>query len=1208
MAAMALTASSASADNSHPLQFSFGAEGPSSRFSEPSGIAIDEANGNVVVADGGNNDTLDIVGPEGGPPSGVAVAKIGGFAWGAEPSGVAVDNSPASPSQGDLYVTNLGVTNLGPPSFRKYALNPSGEEYEFLEALSATPPPGEPLGIAVDSKGNVFASDWATQSVVEFSPAGAEIGRIDVSSPVGSPSAVALDSKGDLYVQRYGGGAVYKYAANGSGEIEPATVPTLLVEEGATGVGVDRSTDTVYVAMGDHVAQYSSAGALEGEFGYGVLGSTRRVAIDSAGRIYVTEKQAGQGTENGQVVVFGAAGIPSVATGAATGVESATATLDGTVGPDEVALSDCRFEFVTATAFAARGFEDLSSGGTVPCEPAFGSIPADSAQHPVTASVGGLTPGTPYRFRLVAANANGTNRGSASSFKTFGPPAITDEHTISGLFSEATVGARVNPEGLATTYHVEYGTDTSYGLSTPETAIGSDETAHPVSVALSGLAPGTVYHWRLVAVNSVGTTPGPDRTFATFATPGANEACPNQVFRTAASAKLADCRAYEMVSPVDKNNTDIVSLINIDSHPVRLDQSSTDGEKLTYTTSQGFGDAQSAPYVSQYIASRGADGWSNHGISPPQGVNPIEIGHRIDLEFRAFSPDLCSGFFVSSTEPAPAPGAVKGFKNLYQRENCGEEGLKTLSTEAPGPGSDAGEYEPRVEGVTVDGRCTVFVAFESPQPLYESCGGHLHLVSVLPDGGATTGTAGTLSGINSSPRLGTVARSVSADGSRVYWTNSPIGPGTLYLRINADRPQSAIGGGECTEADKACTLPVSETVSSAKNAHFWSASPDGSKALFTIENGSSPFNSNLYEFDLASGTSTLIAGGLPSYPLGVLGASEDASRVVFPSKEVLTGANAQGKSPLAGAANLYLFDSSKTGADRFRFIGTLSSADLDANANLSAVKQEVGLRISRISPDGRHLAFMSNASLTGYDNTDAESGKADSEIYAYDATADNGEGVLRCVSCNPSGQRPTLGREIQLEGHGGLFTSVFLPPAETELYGSRIVSDDGKRVFFDSYEALIPRDTNGKADVYQWEAAGSGDCSEASPAYSPLNGGCVTLISSGESPADSEFVDASPDGRDVFFTTDASLLPQDPGLVDIYDARAGGGYPPPATQAAACEGEACQGPLAPPNDPTPASSAFEGAGNLKQARKKKRHSKKAQHKKKNANNNRRAAR
>jgi hypothetical protein len=374
----------------------------------------------------------------------------------------------------------------------------------------------------------------------------------------------------------------------------------------------------------------------------------------------------------------------------------------------------------------------------------------------------------------------------------------------------------------------------------------------------------------------------------------------------------------------------------------------------------------------------------------------------------------------------------------------------------------------------------------------------------------------------------------------------------------------------------------------------------------------------LHEFNLASKTSTAIAPRV----WGVVGASEDASRISFVSKaQLIPGANAEGKAPIAGKPNLYLFDSTKSGSDRYRFIGNLSNADVP-NPVLSAPSPVSALAVfqsSRVSPDGSQIVFMSTASLTGYDNTDRSSGEADAEIFAYDATAAGGQGRLRCVSCDPSGQRPA-GANLELRGSrsgpSGLWAAAVLPFPESALYSSRVISEDGKRIFFESYGALALNDTNGKVDVYQWEATGTGSCGAQAPAYSPLSDGCLTLISSGESPSDSQFLDASPDGRDVFFTTASSLLPQDPGLIDIYNARAGGGYPPPPGQPAVCEGEACQNPPSPPTDPTPASFTFNGPGNMKpkpqkktghkkKSKKKKAHHKKRQHR---ANDNRRTGR
>ena len=169
---------------------------------------------------------------------------------------------------------------------------------------------------------------------------------------------------------------------------------------------------------------------------------------------------------------------------------------------------------------------------------------------------------------------------------------------------------------------------------------------------------------------------------------------------------------------------------------------------------------------------------------------------------------------------------------------------------------------------------------------------------------------------------------------------------------------------------------------------------------------------------------------------------------------------------------------------------------------------------------------------------------------------------------------------MPLRGNLVSWQAARIPGWESSLYPTRVLSEDGRRVFFESFEALVLGDTNGKADVYEWEEAGAGSCKEKDAAFVEASGGCLYLISAGTSGADSEFVDASADGQDVFIRTAQSLLPQDPGLFDIYDARAAGGFPAPPTPKPECEGEACQSPPAPPQDPTPASSTTRGQGNV----------------------------
>ena len=252
---------------------------------------------------------------------------------------------------------------------------------------------------------------------------------------------------------------------------------------------------------------------------------------------------------------------------------------------------------------------------------------------------------------------------------------------------------------------------------------------------------------------------------------------------------------------------------------------------------------------------------------------------------------------------------------------------------------------------------------------------------------------------------------------------------------------------------------------------------------------------------------------------------------------------------------------------------------------------------ARVSGNGEWLAFMSQQSLPGYDNHDAMSGKPDEEVFLYHAV---GPGELTCASCNPTGARPS-GVEYQ-QIRGGLaggdrvwgkntWIAANIPgwtPNEVEvaLYQSHYLSDSG-RFFFNSSDALVPRDVNGAEDVYEFEPPGVGDCTRESMEYGTASGGCVGLISSGNSAGESGFLDASGDGSDVFFLTSAKLASQDyDKTVDIYDAHACSASSPctpqPVASPPSCDTEAsCR--AAPTQQPAifgaPSSATFNGAGN-----------------------------
>jgi hypothetical protein len=189
---------------------------------------------------------------------------------------------------------------------------------------------------------------------------------------------------------------------------------------------------------------------------------------------------------------------------------------------------------------------------------------------------------------------------------------------------------------------------------------------------------------------------------------------------------------------------------------------------------------------------------------------------------------------------------------------------------------------------------------------------------------------------------------------------------------------------------------------------------------------------------------------------------------------------------------------------------------------------------ARVSTNGRYIAFMSNRSLTGYDNRDANpaaGGARDEEVFEYGRES----GVLVCPSCNPTGARPSgvFDQENSGEGLGllvdrpqtwdkrwlaGSIPGWTTADATTTRHQSRYLSNSG-RLFFDSADALQTLDTNAKEDVYEFEWAGEGTC--GSPA------GCVSLLTSGTSTRESAFLDASASGDSVFFLTAAPLTAQD---------------------------------------------------------------------------------
>ena len=1157
----------------------------------PVGVASDPDNGHVYVADSGNNRINEFT------AWGVFMR-----AWG-----------------WDVVATGPGDDTVAPEDQFEVCVPADGDVCKAGTEGGGRGQLGFPQGLAVDSSGELYVADgesFGHRRVQKFDPSAGVSGEevqfvLMFGGKVNKTKVEEVAPEAQQNVCPVAPGDVCEVATAGSGPGQfGAWLPGSFI---AVDPGAAPSEDTIYVGDQERIQVFEPDGAyvksisIPGEV-------VQSLAVDPAGDLYVSYWNQGK-TES-------ALAKPNVHKLSPLGASLCTIEAEN---PTAIATDPAGNVYVV---------DSHASGKERPTEVRqFGSACVDKHEPFGIGEIGipesgGQAVALTGLATSIACDVEGVAVYVSNSFEKIGfvkaygnhpdpevcpppkvPPTISAQYATSVGTDNAVLRAQINPHFWldATTYYVEYGTApctegtcAQQPLAPGSPLKGADDGQDVTSggVVLSGLQPDTTYHYRFVS-ESEGGGPviGEEVTFKTFPLPLAPKTdCLNQAFRGGASARLPDCRAHEMVSPVDKGNGDIAVLAAATfpiPYPAALEQGSLDGNKLAYSSSTAFGDAVSAPWTSQYIASReeGA-GWSTHAISPPRESKSItSSGLRFDSEYKFFSADLCSGWLLHDTDPPLAADAVPGFQNLYRRDNCGAgaDSYEAITTVEP-PSANPDQYRPEFQGFSADGTHAFFLSSDkltddaasiAPRnQLYELTGGVLRYVCVLPNGESSGQpcSAGTANDLRDG-RNNTVAGAVSEDGSRVFWSLpadsvNGLGPGSLYVRKNPDREPTE--SGECSEAEpeNACTVLI--TGSSA--ARFWTAAADGSTAIYTVgdtEKGTAV----LFEFDVEDGESAPIAEGA----MGIAGASEDASRIYFVSTKALTGEeeNSEGAKAKEGKPNFYLYQAGEEGEESSTtFVATISSANVNpgSKATLAAVSAEPMKRAARVSSDGQHFAFPSNTSLTDYDNTDAiESTKQDAEVYLYDAPTDK----LACVSCNPSGARPK-GRDLEVSGiPQGFWAAAQIPGWQNQLYAPRALSEDGSQLLFESFEALVPRDTNGRQDVYEWERAGSaGECVKAgAELFVASAGGCLSLISSGESPTDSEFVDASPDGRDVFFKTASSLLPQDPGLIDIYDAREGGGLPVPPPPARPCEGEACQSPPAPPEAPTTASSNYEGPGN-----------------------------
>ena len=704
------------------------------------------------------------------------------------------------------------------------------------------------------------------------------------------------------------------------------------------------------------------------------------------------------------------------------------------------------------------------------------------------------------------------------------------------------------------------------------------------------------------------------------AAPSAQAACANEALReTQHSTALPDCRTYELVSPPGKNGGEM--LLNSTRN-----RAAVGGSAIALTSRAGFGDVVGGGIAMEYAAQRsssaapGDNGWATHAITPAQPPTPLAFtASGYEPRYQFLSQDLTAGVF-QSVGPVTEEPLVEEVSNLYSSDEIlkgGERGYRLASacplcaeTETPLPPYSYSATPPGLSypalpffaTATEDARHVVWDsmtrltadstadnAASSPRAsLYLSSDGEVQQVGLVPESGTSCADPHCVAPGGQGAIAGQVAREpfysgknsyaphvIAEDGSRLVFTadqGSCPDPsryaacGGLFLRDVGANPETTVK----------LNVPERTTPGSPETgvAAYWSADAADSRVFFSTEDQLTDEDENatvdLYmwraQADGEGHHLQLISIQDPSQPTpppvtGVVGASEDGSSVYFTARggQLVAGE----PDPPAFAEALYLWhDGAGTPpGGEVRYIGNITTSDWRAD--------HFGAE-ARVSPDGTHLLFAASYGgglLSRYGGNDYDQGSCPlagapvtgcSEFYYYDASAE----TLQCASCRPDGEPPTVPAVSE-----GIENSIV---GDTP-YLNRTLSADGRYVFFSTKDPLVPRDTNGSWDAYEYDTQ-----TEA-----------IDLLSSGTAEAGSYFVDASADGKDAFVATRQPLVGWDiDRAYDIYDVRVDGGFPEPRAEAAPCNGEgSCRDRAsATPGAPSPASSSLVGSGDVVQTR------------------------
>ena len=649
---------------------------------------------------------------------------------------------------------------------------------------------------------------------------------------------------------------------------------------------------------------------------------------------------------------------------------------------------------------------------------------------------------------------------------------------------------------------------------------------------------------------------------------------------------LSGGRVYELVSPLYKGGYSTSKLVAV----------GPTGERAVFGSLGAFdGDLSNSPLSNEYVARRGASGWTSTPLNAPAELLPY--GGTLD-----FSASLES--LLSEGQPGPneAWATAESIELNFFFHNTGLPDV-AANFEVAGmrlKALNGGPVTPDYEGGSPDFSHIVFRENrENAFLLREAVGSDSNLYDL-----ATGDTGGTptlrLVGLNNKGKvlvsgcpvvLGAAGgrdssyNSVADDGEELFFTagvKEPECRDQLFVRIGGVKTLE-VSKLASEQGEHGCVEVPCTGAEKRAPAEFQGANEAGSRVFFTtgepLVGGDADISTNLYMANIgcpAGGecepakkvvtslveVSKAVVAGEAAEVKGVVAVAPDGSHVYFVARGMLSNdANAEGELPLKGADNLYAYNSASEGSPVF--IGDLCSGpeksgvveDTHCPPGLTGNEGErdndtdlwlIDEPEAQTNGNGDFFVFSSYGRLLRND-TDAAK-----DVYRYDVET----GSLVRVSVGEAGYDANGNNDAC--GEESCDASISDNQEHGEVYkqrdlNSRAMSEDGSTIIFKTADELSQTAVNGLSNVYEWrEVPGSSQ-------------GSVSLVSSGSASEGVEEAVMSETGDDIFFKTSQGLLPQDTdGQSDIYDARVGGGFPSSAAPVQPCSGDACQGPLTNP--------------------------------------------